>query len=366
MIKKRLSVFFGASFVLLYGFCLIYYAKDIGTYVVNSVQTCVNVIIPSLYCFIVLLGVIVSSGLYRVIGIAFSAVSRYIFRLREDLFPVFLISSAAGYPVGAKMISELYECGKIDNKEAERLLGFCYMGGPAFFCGTVGIKLYSSVRVGMIIFFCVFISNIIAAIISGLGKPVPPRDNSSVSVSFTLNGLIDSVAKGGRSIFLICTMIIFFSSFTAILDASGVLPSVARILSDISGVAPNDSAVIIKSVLDISNISSLTPMKYELLPICASLLSLGGLCVVTQVKSIIDKRILTNYFYLGRLLTFILTYFLCKIYIILVGLSNFMQVFATIELGVRQSSPMPSLFLLIMTILLLSNNLCSKIKINVL
>lgn len=359
------SVLISAA-VLGYGFMLIYFSAQVGESVVKAVKTCIEVIIPSLYCFMVLSGVIISSGLYKIMGLPFSVVSRYIFKLDADLFPIFLISCAAGYPVGAKMISDLYRNGKATKSEAERMLGFCYMGGPAFFCGTVGIKLYSSVKAGMLVFVSILLSNILAAVVLGAHCKVPPRRKiEKMRLCFSVEDFISSVCSGGKNLLMICAMIIFFASLNAVLDASGAIKILSSALSQISGLCACDCAAILKAALEISSVSTLTPMKTELLPIAAALLSFGGLCVVMQSMSILSKELLTNNFYIGRIISLFSSYFVCKIIMYCANINEIVKTSSEISVGVRQSSPIPSIFLLIMTILLLSNNLCSKIKPNV-
>ena len=358
---KKISGFIIAAAVIAYSAALLYFNKSVSEGVIASIKVCVNVIIPSLFPFMIASGIIISSGLYYKLSLPFSPISRYVFHLRADLFSIFLISSVGGYPVGAKLLINLYESGNIDKNTAEKMLGFCYMGGPAFFIGAAGMKIYNSTSVGMIIFASIFFANLTAMFLFGLRSPKPPKDTHGRRLIFTLNDFLSSINSGGIGIAKICAAIVFFASLLAVLDASGIIDFFSRIISLITNISPEICRILLRSMLEISNISAL-PSDTSFLPIVTALLSFGGLCVIFQVEGIIENKLSTYNFLICRIVTMILSYFYCKILIIAFDISNYIQVSALNGEVVRQNSPIPSLFLLIMTILLLSKNFIEKNK----
>lgn len=358
---KKISGFLLSVIVIAYAAALLYFNKTVSEGVIGSVKVCINVIIPSLFPFMVASGIIVSSDLYYKMSAPFSLVSRYVFRIRADLFSVFLISSVGGYPVGAKLLTNLYESGKIDRLTAEKMLGFCYMGGPAFFIGAAGMKIYDSTSAGMIIFASILISNTAAMFLCGLRSPVPPKETQKKQLNFTLDGFISSINSGGSGIAKICAAILFFASALAVLEASGILDLCVGLISKLTHISPNVCKVFLRSMLEISNISAL-PSDISFMPIVTALLSFGGLCVIIQVEGIIGGKLSTDNFLISRIVTMILSYFCCKILILVFDISNYTQVSSVNGELVHQNSPIPSLFLLIMTILLLSKNFIEKNK----
>ena len=91
-------------------------------------------------------------------------------------FLVFFLSVLAGYPMGAKLVSSMYENNQINNVQAKKMLSFCSVSGPMFMVGTVGVAIFNNYRVGLII----LISNIIASLINGLiyrGKKEKKENN---------------------------------------------------------------------------------------------------------------------------------------------------------------------------------------------
>ncbi len=361
MNRTKTGNFIAGTAALLYTLLLIVYVKDVSKSVLNSVKVCVTVIIPSLYAFMVISGFIVSSNLYTVLSKPFSGVSRYLFRIPPQYFSVFLIGSVGGYPVGARLLSELYSEKKIDRETAEQMLSYCYLAGPAFICGIAGVRLFSSVKTGMIIFTAIISANLIIAVISSFGRVIPPKSSDSASLQLTFDKLIDSVYGGAKGMFSICAIIVFFSSVICILEKTGIISFAAGKLSAIANMSYGDVTAAIRSVIEISNISFFAPNNYSLIPLTASLLSFGGICVIIQVRGIIGEKLSAKRFYYFRILSTIISYFLCKLYVVVFNLSS-VPAAVTSDVTIRQNTPFPTIFLLIMTILLLSNNYIVKSK----
>jgi hypothetical protein len=338
------------ALVLVYAVMLIYFSKEVSDAAVKAIAVCIRTIIPSLFAFMVISEFIVTSGLYSVISKPFSFAAKHIFHIKPELFSIFLISSVAGYPVGAKMLTKLYTEELTDEKTASEMLGICYMGGPAFFCGTAGIAVYSDVKIGLMLFLCVFLANLTVALLSGLKREVPATNGngSTPALHFSLTDFVGSINSGGAALLKICAAIIFFSTFTAIADRTGIIAAVSSVLSGISGLSESDCTAILKSILEIS------------MPVIAALLSFGGLCVILQTEGIIESKISTNNFYLCRIIAMILSYLYCKILIHMMNITEIVQTSTQTAEAFSQNSPIPSLFLLIMTILLLSKNFIAK------
>ncbi len=349
------------ALAILYAFFLIVFVKDIGAAAENSVKGCLEVMIPSLYAFMVISGFIVSSNLYAVLGKPFGLISRYIFRIPEEYFSVFLIGSIGGYPVGAKLLAELYKENKIDRETAERMLSYCYLAGPAFICSIAGVKLFSSLKTGLVIFASVFCANMILGAIKGIGRSVPERSSKKAEPDLSMERLIDSVYSGAKGMLTICAIIVFFSSIICILDKLNIIKAIALFISKITYLDYPDSVASVRAFIEISNITQLTAGNSRLIPVAAALLSFGGICVTLQVKGFVSGVLSTKCFYFNRIISSIISYFLCKIFIIVSG-ADAVLVSAPEKYVYRHNSLIPSVFLLIMTILLLLNISIAKRK----
>jgi nucleoside recognition membrane protein YjiH len=74
------------------------------------------------------------------------------------------MSVLSGYPVGAKLTADFYEKGLITKGQACRITTFTSTSGPLFIVGTVGIGMFHSAKLGIII----LLSHFIGAILNGL------------------------------------------------------------------------------------------------------------------------------------------------------------------------------------------------------
>lgn len=361
MIRTKIKKFLAGTVTLLYMVLLVVFVKNVGAAAVKSLKVCFEVMIPSLYAFMIISDFVVSTNLYAVLGKPFGIISRYVFRIPQEYFSVFLIGSIGGYPVGAKLLAELRESGRIDSNTAEGMLSYCYLAGPAFICGTAGINLFGSVRAGMTIFAAIFSANLIIAVISGLGRKMPPKSTADAKLDFSADKLISSVYSGAKGMFSICAVIVFFSSIICIFEKTGAITFAAKYVSELTGMRYCDAAATVRSAIEISNISSFTKGDIGLMPLAAALLSFGGLCVIMQINGFVRERLSTKRFCFFRILATIISYFMCKLYIAVFGLQS-LPAIAAAGASVRQNPPIPTLFLLIMTILLLSNIYMEKKK----
>lgn len=359
--RSKFGNFIAGVTTVLYMVLMVVFIGDVGEAVLKSLRVCFEVMIPSLYAFMIASGFVVSSNLYTVLSKPFGLISRYIFRIPPEYFSVFLIGSVGGYPVGAKLLSELYDNGKIDKETAEQMLSYCYLAGPAFICGIAGIKLFSSVKAGLIIFAAIISSNIIIAAVSGFRRPVPPKSKTAFRLDMSPEKLIGSIYGGAKGMLSICAIIVFFSTIICILDKSGALIFISQKLSGLTGMKYSDADAAVRSVIEISNISSLSRGDRSLIPLTASLLSFGGICVLMQVNGFLRGKLSAKRFYFFRILATIISYFLCKLYVEIFD-PDIVPTSAPARTAIRQSSPIPALFLLIMTILLLSNISIEKKK----
>lgn len=336
--------------ILIYVILVIVFSKEMAISVLNSIEKCIKVIIPSLYIFMIISDFIISSNIYFVWAKPFSIVSRYFFRIPEQFFPLYIISNIGGYPVGAKLISDMVKENKMDNKTAESMMNYCYFSGPAFIIGIVGANIFSDIKIGIIIFISLFITNFIIAVITGLGRTIPSSNKYTPELDISISNFIKSIYNGGKSLFYICAIIIFFSSILCIVENSGIISAISRLIDRYTYFGYSDGIAMINSFIEISNIS-LFESDIKNIPLITSLLSFGGLCILLQVKSIIPNLSLKNFLFF-RIVAIFLSYFISKL-ICLITYDFIYPVYSPARLSHGQNSPIITLFLLIMTILFL-------------
>ncbi len=253
----------------------------------QSLLRCANVIIPSLFAFMAVSALIVRSGAYIYLSAPFLPLAK-ILAIPKELFFVFLTANTAGYPIGASIISTLVDSNEIDKKSAARLLCCCYNGGPAFFVSALGIAAFGSARAGMMVFCSILLANLTIAVF--LNRIFPIKCNASQkSVSLSARQFTESVDGAGVSMLKICGMIIFFST-------------IVSFFSKLFKTQSNYTALL-TSVLEISNLSTLSGYPFRLLPLTAACGAFGGVCIIMQVSAIVSNRFSLKPFVLARLLS---------------------------------------------------------------
>ena len=93
--------------------------------------------IPSLLPFMILSGIMVRMQLTDRAAMVIYPVVRPVFRIRKNVCYAMLMGFLCGFPMGARVVEDLYVRNMITRKEAEYLLAFCNNIGPVYFCSFV-------------------------------------------------------------------------------------------------------------------------------------------------------------------------------------------------------------------------------------
>lgn len=301
---KELIAYLAAGLTVWLCILIISNGNSVINGITRAIERCLNVIIPSLFAFMAISGIIINTKIYQYISKPFYPITKYILRMPNSLFFVFLLGNISGYPVGAKLLVELKKQNIIDKRTAEVMSCFCYGGGPAFFTGTIGLAVYGNTKVGLIIFLSVSAANfIIAIIMCRIFKLHCSETNEKIV--FSSDNVIQAILSTGKSLFTICITILFFSVFMSLLDSEGIFSLVKQIgLSD-------NVCTLIKSFFEITNVSDLSPKSYKVIPFIAGICSFGGICVLMQVKAVVGKNYLMKLFIVTRFVAAILSTIIC-------------------------------------------------------
>lgn len=109
--------------------------------------------IPSLLPFMILSGIMVRMNLTEGFVSVVSPILTPLFRLRKNAIYCIFMGFLCGFPMGAKVITELYDRERLTKMEAEYLLSFCNNIGPIYFISfalpTIGVKKIAPCLFGM-------------------------------------------------------------------------------------------------------------------------------------------------------------------------------------------------------------------------
>ena len=93
--------------------------------------------IPSLLPFMILSGVMVRMRLTDKAAMILYPIVRPILKVRKNVCYAMLMGFLCGFPMGARVVDDLYMRQMITKREAEYLLAFCNNIGPVYFCSFV-------------------------------------------------------------------------------------------------------------------------------------------------------------------------------------------------------------------------------------
>lgn len=166
LFEKKQSIFsFLLSFLLI--FVVIAMVINPERYIVvclNALLIWSTVVLPAIFPFLLYSRFLTKLGIVDLISKAISPITKFLFNTDGISAYVYVVSVISGYPVGAKLISDLYADGRLNHGNAVRTMTYCANSGPMFVIGTVGIGMFISANAGYII----LISHLIGAIVNGI------------------------------------------------------------------------------------------------------------------------------------------------------------------------------------------------------
>ncbi|MCL2586867.1 MAG: hypothetical protein FWE31_01355 [Firmicutes bacterium] len=213
---------------------------------------------------------------------------------------IFTFSLLGGFPTSARMIAELYERNQITKIKAHHLSTYTSFPSPIFIIATVGISLFSSLKLGII----VFASIILAALLNGfifrriLQEPGNQQrltsfshnedDGESFSQSFS-----NSLHSAVQSILLVGGLIVIFFIVGSQVDSLFNLPSILDIL--VSSTLEMTAGVFKLQQFSVSGLSQIVAVT--------AILCFSGICIGLQGLLFFKRFGMTLRFYLLYKLT---------------------------------------------------------------
>lgn len=270
----------------------------------NAVDICFEMIIPTLFPFFICSGLLIYSGFCEVLSKLFRFCMKPLFGISPSGSSAFILGIISGYPLGAITAGELYSNNYLSKTEAERLLAFCNNSGPLFILASVGIAVYSDIKIGVML----YISHILAAITVGALFRFYKRNDFTAPPTVMTSpkrgiGEIFNIALQNAisSMLTVCGAVLFFSVISRlILNLVSLPPTADAVLSGLT-----------EFVTGTVKLSSLTEALSKKLILTSFIVGFAGLSVHAQVMAVIAKYNLSlKPYIIGKLLHG----FLCALY----------------------------------------------------
>ena len=249
-----------------------------------------NTLIPTLLPFIILTGVLTHmDGIQKTLP-RLEPFFRVLLGVNSWSGYIFILGMLCGYPLGAKLASDLYVSGRISKKEALYLTTFCNNPSPAFVITYLGklclkdavptrlifISIFSADMICMLFFrFIIYKNRIYSSLIPATSfaktSGTISHKNENILDTCIMNGF-ETMARLGGYILLFSILagcIRYYHPFPAFWQY--LILSFTEITTGLSLIAVSGLPVTIRIIISVAAAAS------------------GGLCILAQTRSILHR-----------------------------------------------------------------------------
>lgn len=203
-------------------FCLALILQSSATaisYMGQGLTLCASTVIPSLFPFMVLSELLVTSGGGEVLGKLCEKPVRKLFGISGASVCALMMGLVCGFPVGTKTAVSLCRRGLISPKELERLICFCNIPSSAFLINAVGVSLFGSRRFGLLLYAVCLLAAILTALLLRWISPPPATEECSAPPVLLsgVNVFTHSVTAAATAMLHVCAYVVFFSALVGTL-----------------------------------------------------------------------------------------------------------------------------------------------------
>ena len=216
------------GFCLMSTFCFVLVLRNSDAaieYMGRGLTLCARTVIPSLFPFMVISELLVSSGAGEAFGRLFSRLMRWLFGLSGAGASAVFLGSMCGFPVGARTAVALLDRNVISKSECEHLLTFTNNPSSAFLITAVGVSLYGNRRLGVVLYAtvlgCGFFVGFLARFF--LRRSEEPSEHPHFPSGLHIGGVetfTGAVSGAATGMLTVCAYVIFFSALTGALGCA--------------------------------------------------------------------------------------------------------------------------------------------------
>lgn len=290
-------------------------------YMKEGLDICSHTVVPSLFPFMIISELIISSGAIQKISILLSPISRMLFGISSNGGCAYILGLLCGFPIGTKSAVSMYEKGMISKKELEHLITFANNPSSAFIINAVGISLFSEKRLGFMLYACIVLSSVAVGIIGRFLFFSKEERNSQINNSYISDakkkhGILlftSAVKSSANSMLYVCAYIVFFSAFVGCLGA---------LLADF-GISETANTIIFGFFELTSGVghAAVFPDRFTAILLCAFFSGWSGLSVHFQIMSICSEcKISFKKYFAAKFLQGVLCVIFILIFAVIFGL----------------------------------------------
>lgn len=287
-------------------------------------------VLPGLFPFMLLTKLLTEIGFLFKITSKLDRFSYKLFGTSGISIYVFLMSIISGYPIGSKIISDLYDKNIITESDAKKMSVFCTTSGPGFVIATIGISMFGGHKIGIILYASHIFSSIILGVLFNLLTRKEPQiisQNTSGELLLNKNNesvISKTVVETINSLFIVGAYITIFYLITELFDAFNIITLISTALSKITsklGIIQQTLKGFLYGMIEVTRGAkelslSVTPTSIAL---CSGILSFSGISIIMQSMTFLKTcKIKAHNFFLSKCVHMILSIFICFILIFII------------------------------------------------
>ncbi|WP_019635867.1 sporulation integral membrane protein YlbJ [Paenibacillus fonticola] len=320
MNKTRLAMLLLLLSMAAFGILMLTYPKASWEAGVMGLSIWWEVLFPSLFPFFVISELMLGFGIVHFLGKLLDPLMRPLFRIPGSGGFVAAMGFASGYPVSAKLATQLREQRLISRVEGERLVAFTTTSDPIFLIGAVSVGFFGNSKLAGVLALAHYGSALVLGCFMRFygtkedklsGSPSIPQPSARFSIKLALQAMHEARLNDGRSLgellkqavysalqlmTVVGGLVVFFAVMLELLNASGLMAllySAVHAILSVAGLPPALAESLVGGMFEVtlgakaSAAPATVPLMYKAAA-AAFILSWGGLSVHAQVASILN------------------------------------------------------------------------------
>ncbi|WNR45578.1 sporulation integral membrane protein YlbJ [Paenibacillus roseipurpureus] len=305
--------------------CLVMFPHDGFQAALRGVSIWWDVLFPALFPFFVISEIMLGFGIVHFFGTLLDPMMRPVFRIPGIGGFVMAMGFASGYPIGAKLTSQLWEQKLVNREEGERLVAFTTSSDPIFLIGAVSIGFFHDASLAMILAIAHYGGSLLIGLLMRFHgrKSIPTPAHSQTNQGWigkraleTMHSarihdgrpigmlLSQSIIQSLRLIFVVGGLVVFFSVVLEILTSAQVMNVFYFLITSLltfTGLPHELAQAVMNGLFEVTlgaKAAGGAPAELALaskVAIGAFILSWGGMSVHAQIVSLLSH---TNLRYL--------------------------------------------------------------------
>ena len=203
----------------------------------------------TIFPFVILCDFLIYFNYHIFIKGIFGKIINKIFNIDSNTSIIFILSIFSSHPSNAIYIKNLLDNKIINIKVANRILIYTYFPSIAFVIGVIGVSLYNSFKIGLMLWIICFINNILIGLFLRKDNVyIESINNETKNISFFECFKLSIIKAINTSFIILGNLIVFTIIINLIVNYISINPT---ILSVLTGFLELTSGVISISLLDI-------------------------------------------------------------------------------------------------------------------